>query len=85
MYKLAIPLIHHLKVDAKLVLNNLKNTTVIIIGCGGIGNFLSYSLATFTPEKMLLIDGDKIENSNLNRQLLFTTKDIGYSKADSIT
>ncbi|WP_304652492.1 ThiF family adenylyltransferase [uncultured Ligilactobacillus sp.] len=71
-------------VDAKLVLNNLKNTTVIIIGCGGIGNFLSYSLATFTPEKMLLIDGDKIENSNLNRQLLFTTKDIGYSKADML-
>lgn len=69
-------------VDAKLVLNNLKNTIVIIIGCGGIGNFLSYSLATFTPEKMILIDGDKIENSNLNRQLLFTTKDIGYSKAD---
>ena len=56
-------------VDAKLVLNNLKNTIVIIIGCGGIGNFLSYSLATFTPEKMILIDGDKIENSNLNRQL----------------
>lgn len=69
-------------VDAKLVLNNLKNTTVIIVGCGGIGNFLSYSLATFTPEKMVLIDGDRIENSNLNRQLLFTSKDIGYSKAD---
>lgn len=69
-------------VDPNVVLNNLKNTVVVIVGCGGIGNFLSYSLAMFTPKKMVLIDGDKIENSNLNRQLLFTTKDIHSFKTE---
>lgn len=61
---------------------NFKNTTFIIIGTGGIGNFMSYALATFTPKKIILIDGDTIEESNLNRQFMFKFKDIGLYKSD---
>jgi len=58
-----------------------NNSVIIIIGCGGIGNFMSYSLSTFNPKKIILIDGDRIEKSNLNRQFMFTESDIGEYKA----
>lgn len=58
----------------------LSDSTIVIIGCGGIGNFMSYSLQSFNPKNIILIDGDKIEESNLNRQLMFTENDIGSYK-----
>lgn len=66
------------------VLNKFKETTFIIIGCGGIGNFMSYALSVYSPKKIILIDGDKIEESNLNRQFLFTKNDIGKYKSSVI-
>lgn len=63
---------------------DMKNTfgeyTLIIAGCGGIGNFISYAIASLPVKKIVLIDFDRIEQSNLNRQFLFTTSDIGQLK-----
>ncbi|SER45979.1 ThiF family adenylyltransferase [Streptococcus gallolyticus] len=66
------------------VLTKFKETTFVIIGCGGIGNFMSYALSVYSPKKLVLIDGDKIEKSNLNRQFLFTINDIGKYKSEVI-
>lgn len=71
--------------NVQKTLNKFKETTFIIIGCGGIGNFMSYALSVYSPKKIILIDGDKIEASNLNRQFLFTTNDIGKYKAEVIS
>jgi len=56
----------------------------IIIGCGGVGTWLVPSLKLLVPEeKIILIDGDKIEKGNLNRQL-FDVASIGQNKADAL-
>jgi predicted ThiF/HesA family dinucleotide-utilizing enzyme len=62
----------------------IKNATFLILGCGGIGNFLSFAINSFSPTKIILVDGDKIEKSNLNRQFLFSESDIGKYKTDIV-
>jgi len=58
----------------------LEKKHVLILGCGGIGNLISVSLATAGIGKLTLVDDDKIERSNLNRQFMFTKHDIGNYK-----
>lgn len=70
--------------DSNTVLKNVREYIILIIGCGGIGNYMSYALSTLSPKKMYLIDGDKVENSNLNRQILFSKSDIGLYKSETI-
>lgn len=57
---------------------------VYIIGCGGVGSWLTPSVALLIgAERLRLIDGDKLEEKNLNRQL-FSTSDLGKFKAESL-
>ena len=58
------------------------NSSICIIGCGGLGTTTAQYLAMTGITKMVLIDFDKIEMSNLNRQLSFLEKDIGRNKAE---
>lgn len=60
----------------------ISSTSVIILGCGGIGQNLAYSLISFGINHIILVDGDTIEESNLNRQYMFQRKDTGRSKVD---
>lgn len=62
------------------VQNNLSNSNVTIIGCGGIGSNIAYILATSGVGNICLIDNDVIELSNLTRQIMFTEADIGKKK-----
>lgn len=56
----------------------------IIIGAGGVGSWLVPSLCMLKgKENILVVDGDKLERKNLNRQL-FTEADIGRNKADAL-
>ena len=66
--------------DATGVQEKLKNKHVAILGCGGIGNQVSISLATAGVGKLTLIDFDIIEKSNLTRQIMFTEADVGDYK-----
>ncbi|WP_299810234.1 HesA/MoeB/ThiF family protein [uncultured Shewanella sp.] len=54
---------------------------VVIIGVGGLGNLVSQQLAAAGVGHITLVDGDKVELSNLPRQLLFDDADIGKNKA----
>lgn len=60
----------------------LSQSTVGVIGCGGIGNYISYMLATSGVRNIVLVDNDEIELSNLTRQFLFCESDIGKKKID---
>ena len=60
--------------------NVLSKYTFILVGCGGIGNFLSYAFASLPIKELILIDGDDVELTNLNRQFLFSMNDIGSKK-----
>lgn len=66
----------------KDVQEQLKNSTVAIVGVGGLGCPLSLNLAEMGIGKLLLIDDDAVALSNLNRQHLFTPDDLGKSKAE---
>ncbi|MEZ8099086.1 HesA/MoeB/ThiF family protein [Vibrio bivalvicida] len=61
---------------------NISNSVVTVIGCGGIGNHIAYMLATSGVAKIILVDDDYIEISNLTRQVLFTESDVGKNKVD---
>ncbi|NIZ41377.1 ThiF family adenylyltransferase (plasmid) [Entomospira entomophila] len=61
---------------------NLDQEHILVIGCGGIGNFMTYPLTTLGIGTMSLLDGDHVEESNLNRQFLFDYHSIGRSKVE---
>lgn len=60
----------------------LKLANVLIIGAGGIGCTSAELLARAGVGKITIVDADTIEMSNLQRQIAFTTKDLGRYKAE---
>ncbi len=60
----------------------LLQSTVAIIGLGGLGGCVTEILARAGVGTLILIDGDVIDISNLNRQVFATTENIGNKKAD---
>ena len=61
-------------------IESLKNKTILVIGIGGVGGTALEALARSGFKKFILIDSDKVDVSNLNRQILFTEGDVGKSK-----
>ncbi len=61
----------------------LADSGVLVVGAGGIGSPLLYYLAAAGVGRIGIIDSDVIELSNLNRQILHFTPDIGEVKASS--
>lgn len=60
----------------------LKASRVLVIGCGGLGSPLLYYLAAAGVGTIGIVDFDIVDESNLQRQILFSTKDVGKSKAE---
>jgi adenylyltransferase/sulfurtransferase len=61
----------------------LKQTTIGVLGAGGLGSPLLMYLTVAGFGKIIVADKDVIELSNLNRQILHWDKDIGRKKAES--
>ncbi|WP_068718016.1 molybdopterin-synthase adenylyltransferase MoeB [Vibrio tritonius] len=61
----------------------LKQSSVLIIGAGGLGCASSQYLAAAGVGKITLVDFDKVELSNLQRQILHHDSDIGRFKVES--
>jgi len=61
----------------------LKESKVLVAGAGGLGSAILTYLAIAGVGKIRIIDGDKVELGNLNRQMLHADKDIGREKVDS--
>jgi hypothetical protein len=60
----------------------IRQKRIAIIGVGGIGTVVLKNLLNDGFAKFLLIDFDKIDVSNLNRQLFYTIDDVGLNKLD---
>ena len=60
----------------------IKQKTVMIIGLGGVGGHALESIVRSGVEKIIVVDNDKFEFSNLNRQLLSLINNIGKSKVE---
>ena len=59
----------------------LKAATLVVVGCGGIGSPAIQYAAAAGFGRLRLIDDDHVDLSNLQRQTLFATSDIGRAKA----
>jgi len=60
----------------------LREAKVAVLGVGGLGGWSAWALACCGVGEMWLIDGDRVEVSNLNRQILYTEADIGLPKVE---
>ena len=61
----------------------LLESTVAVVGSGGLGGWIIEILARTGIGKLIVIDGDTFEETNLNRQLLLTEKQLGYPKVEA--
>jgi len=61
----------------------LQNANVMIVGMGGLGNPVALYLATAGVGTLFIADGDTVDITNLQRQVLFTDDDIDNNKADT--
>jgi sulfur-carrier protein adenylyltransferase/sulfurtransferase len=61
----------------------LKGAKVLCIGTGGLGAPLGLYLAAAGVGRIGLVDFDKVDDSNLQRQILFSTKDVGRPKIEA--
>ncbi len=62
---------------------NLKNSSVLCIGAGGLGSSVLLYLAATGIGKIGIVDNDQVEKSNLQRQIIHETNTIGNLKIDS--
>src|ERR1700745_4170302 len=61
----------------------LANSHVVLVGCGGIGSPALQYLAAAGIGRLTLVDSDVVEESNLQRQTIFTPADPGRAKAEA--
>lgn len=59
----------------------LKSSSILIVGLGGLGSPAALYLAAAGVGKLGLVDDDSVDVSNLHRQVLYETSQIGQSKA----
>ncbi len=64
-------------------LRKLANSHILIAGLGGVGGHCLETLARMGVRKFTVVDCDRFEASNMNRQLLCTQKTLGMLKTDA--
>jgi len=62
----------------------LREARVAVLGVGGLGGRAAWELACCGVGELWLIDGDRVEESNLNRQIQYAEADIGRLKAEAM-
>ncbi|MDK6029093.1 HesA/MoeB/ThiF family protein [Ignisphaera sp. 4213-co] len=62
----------------------LRNSTVLVVGAGGLGSAVLTYLTYMGIGKLMVVDEGIVELSNLNRQILYNDSDIGKLKADVV-
>ncbi|MFB6340572.1 ThiF family adenylyltransferase [Saccharicrinis sp. FJH62] len=66
-------------------LDKLKKAHVLVVGLGGVGAYAAESICRAGIGKMTIVDGDVVNPSNLNRQLIALNSTIGESKSDVLS
>lgn len=65
-------------------LEKLRHSQIAIFGIGGVGSYVAESLARVGVGRFILIDNDKIDITNINRQIHATHKTIGKYKVEEM-
>ena len=64
--------------------DKLTKASVIIFGCGGVGGYTIEALARAGIGKLIVVDNDSVNESNINRQIIATRKTIGQLKTEAV-
>ena len=63
----------------------MKNSTVAVLGIGGVGSFAAEALARSGVGRLILIDKDDVDITNINRQLIALLSTVGRPKVEIMT
>ncbi|NLA40508.1 MAG: tRNA threonylcarbamoyladenosine dehydratase, partial [Smithella sp.] len=63
-------------------LQTLKASSVVVVGLGGVGSFAAEAIARCGVGRMILIDKDRVDITNVNRQLIALRSTVGSMKTD---
>lgn len=61
---------------------NIQNKTVLILGLGGVGSYACESLLRSGINNLIIVDNDKVDITNLNRQLMTNLNNVGEYKTE---
>ena len=70
------------KMTGREGLEKLRASRVLIVGIGGVGSYAAEAVARAGVGRITLMDGDSVQPSNLNRQLVALTSTLGRNKAE---
>lgn len=72
-----LELLVHDKIDL------IKDLHVLVLGLGGVGGYALESIVRCGIGEVTIVDADRIDVSNINRQIIATTKTVGQYKTDA--
>ncbi len=64
-------------------IDKIKNKKVLIIGLGGVGGYALETITRLGVENLIIVDGDVVESSNVNRQIIANTNTFGMKKTEA--
>lgn len=70
------------KVIGKDKVNDLGQKIVLVIGCGGVGGYVCEALARSNIGRLIIVDFDVVDVTNINRQIIALESTIGQKKVD---
>ena len=65
-------------------LEKIKNSKIVLFGLGGVGSYIAESLARVGVQNLIIVDGDVVDITNINRQLIANMETIGRNKAELV-
>lgn len=70
------------KVIGKDKVDDLGQKCVLVIGCGGVGGYVCEALARSNIGRLIIVDFDVVDGTNINRQIIALESTIGQKKVD---
>lgn len=61
---------------------NISSKTVLVVGVGGVGGYVVEALVRSGIGKIIIVDGDVVDETNINRQIIALSSTIGQSKVE---
>lgn len=61
---------------------NISSKTVLVVGVGGVGGYVVEALVRSGIGKIIIVDGDMVDETNINRQIIALSSTVGQSKVD---
>ena len=61
---------------------NISSKTVLVVGVGGVGGYVVEALVRSGIGKIIIVDGDMVDETTINRQIIALSSTVGQSKVD---